>query len=96
MTLKDLVFTEGNFVTLRKIDDGDAVYWLYSEGAQDSMTRLLLEFKVPKEDLRGAEFKLHDSPKFFMRWIRKALELKQEEEQMIAQAKKDWEEGKQS
>lgn len=93
MTLKELIFTEGNFVTLREIDDGDAVYWLYSEDGP--MSQLLLQFKVPKEDLRGAVFKLHDSPKFFMRWIRKAVQQKEEQEKLIAQAKKDWEEGKQ-
>jgi hypothetical protein len=88
--LKELIFTEGNQVSLQHIDDGDAVYRLLNK-----QNAALLDFRVPKEDLRGATFKLWDSPKVFMRWIRKELERQEDEQKMIEQARKDWAEGKQ-
>lgn len=91
MTVKELVYTEGHVVVLSKIDNGDAVYYLMAPPGE-----LLMTFRVPKEDLLGAVFNLTDTPKVFMRWIRKELERQKQEAEMIERAKKDWAEGKQS
>lgn len=89
--IKDLIFTEGNFVELRNVVDGCLFYDL-----MDKENRILLNFPVPPEDQLGATFEVHDSPKLFMRWIRKELERRENERKMIEQARKDWEEGKQN
>lgn len=90
MKLKDLIFTEGNSVSLSHLDDGDAVYDLIQATDGHVLNVRLLTFTVPREDLRGATFKLHDSPKFFMRWIRKELEHQEEAARILEQARKDW------
>lgn len=90
MNLKELIFTEGNSVALRYLDDGDAVYDLIQATDGYVLNVRLLTFRVPREDLRGATFNLHDSPKFFMRWIRKELERQEEAERILKQAQKDW------
>lgn len=86
--LKELVFGVDNFVSLRHIDDGDAVYELRT-GADGHI--LLMTFTVPRDDLRGAQFAIRDTPKLFMRWIRKELERRDAESELIKRAREDWE-----
>lgn len=84
MTIKELIFTEGHTVSLQRIDNGHAVYWLMNAAG-----RMELEFRVPPEDLRGATFKLTDTPRFFMRWVRHRLNEIEDERIMIEQARKE-------
>lgn len=87
-SIKELVFAPNNEAVLNRIDDGDAIYDLNQSLADGTYT--LIQFRVPKEDLRGAVFNLRDTPKVFMRWIRKELERQKAEEEMIAKAREDW------
>lgn len=51
----------------------------------------LLVFRIPLADTKGGAFRMHDDNcMYFMRWIRKELELRAEEASMIEQARKDW------
>lgn len=86
MTIKDLVFTPGHMVHLLRVEDGDLVYMLTN--AQNAE---LLTFPVPAADLRGATFQLTDTPKVFMRWIRRELERRTQAAELIEQARKEWE-----
>ncbi len=83
--IKALVWGEGNYVALERIENGELVYNVHGP---DRGT--LLEFRVPHADQLGATFHLSDTTKVFMRWIRKAVEKKIEEEQVIEQARIDW------
>lgn len=89
MTLKELVFNPEHYVSLHSIDDGDAIYHV-CEFSTMLGENTLLTFRVPKDDLRGAVFQRQDSPKLFMRWIRKELERKATEDEMIRKAREDW------
>lgn len=86
--IKDIVFGQGNVVELMGVEDGALVYRAISKGHRP------LEFRIPHEDLRGASFKLHDSPKLFMRWIRKAVLQEEQDLANIEQERKDAAEGK--
>lgn len=89
--IKDLVFGEGNYVELRNVVDGHLFYDVMAKSGH-----VLFAFSVPPEDQIGATFECQDSPKLFMRWIRKEIERRENEKAMIEQARKDWAEGKQS
>lgn len=86
MSMKELVFGEGNFVTLERVENGHIIYLLLNED-----NTVLLEFKVPPADQLGATFELHDSPKVFMRWIRKELEVQAAEKLRLETARAEWE-----
>jgi hypothetical protein len=86
MSLKNLVFAEGNYVALDRVEDGHLVYNLLDKDRGG-----LMEFKVPPEDQRGATFHLTDTPKLFMRWIRKEVERQKQEEALLEEARKVWE-----
>lgn len=86
MTLKDLVFGYGMSVDLKSVDDGHLVY-----SVTNAMREEVLEFKVPPDDQRGASFALHDTPKFFMRWIRKGLEQQELEKIRLEEGRRAWE-----
>ncbi len=50
-----------------------------------------LDFTIPLADIPGGTFpKVDNQPKHYQRWIRQALEVKAEEEKMIARAKEEW------
>ena len=83
MNLKDLVFNPDHAVFLTEVENGDLCYILINDDTDDE----LLKFRVPKEDLLGATFPACDTPKVFMRWIRKALADKEALDVQIAQAK---------
>lgn len=85
MKVKDLVFGEGNWVRLARVENGHLIYSVLSK-----LNVPLIEFKVPPEDQLGATFSLIDTPKVFMRWIRKEIERQDAEEKMIAKAREDW------
>lgn len=89
--IKDLVFGEGNYVELRRVIDGHLFYEVMHKAAGCIFT-----FSVPPEDQVGATFEVNDSPKLYMRWIRKEVERRNKEQEMIEQARKDWAEGKQN
>lgn len=93
MGIKELVFGNGNYVSLRNVIDGHLFYDLLNDSEQNS---LLFTFSVPPEDQIGATFEVQDSPKLFMRWIRKELVRREEEQKMIEQARKDWTDGVQN
>ncbi len=84
--IKALVWGEGNYVALERVENGDLVYNVH--GPDRGM---LIEFKVPHADQLGATFHLTDTPKVFMRWIRKEVLRQDEEQKMIDQARADWE-----
>ena len=86
MSLKDLVFGEGNWVGLVCLDDSSLIYKLF-----DKTDTELLEFSIPKEDFPGATFKVKDTPKVFMRWIRKEVERQKVEQLQIEEARAAWE-----
>lgn len=85
MTIKELVLGEGNVVRLHYVEDGEIHYELVNR-----QNAVLLSFKIPHEDQLGATFTLYDSPKFFMRWIRKELERQEAEKKMIETAREEW------
>lgn len=85
-SLKELVFGDGNCVALEYVENGELVYNLFDENAE-----MLLEFRVPPADQLGATFHLTDSPKMFMRWIRRELELKKLDEALREDARIAWE-----
>ncbi len=85
-SVKELVFGEGNYVALEFVENGELVYNLFDANAE-----MLLEFKVPPADQLGATFNLTDSPKMFMRWIRKELEAQAAEKLRLDTARTEWE-----
>jgi hypothetical protein len=89
--IKDLVFGEGNYVELRNVVDGHLFYDILTK-----TDHVIYSFSVPPEDQIGATFESRDTPKLFMRWIRKEIARREEEQKMIEQARKDWAEGKQN
>jgi hypothetical protein len=84
--LKEIVFGEGNIVSLQRIENGEVVYHVLNK-----QNATLISFRIPYADQLGATFELIDSPKFFMRWIRKELERRDAEAEFVKQAKEDWE-----
>ena len=85
-SIKDLVWGEGNYVALDRVENGSLIYNLL-----DKDRGPLLEFKIPPEDLLGATFHLTDTPRLFMRWIRRELELRKLEEALREDARIAWE-----
>lgn len=86
MSIKDLIFTEGNIVSLKRVENGSLVYGLFNAAGREE-----LEFKVPPADLAGATFQLSDSPAYFMRWVRHRLNEIEDERIMIEEARKEQE-----
>lgn len=83
--IRDLVFTPFNYVELHSVIDGHLQYNLRNgDGA------VIFSFSVPPEDQVGATFYASESPKLFMRWIRKEIERRETERLMIEKAKEDW------
>jgi hypothetical protein len=86
MSVKDLVWGEGSYVALDRVENGSLVYNLL-----DKNRGPLLEFRVPHADQLGATFQLTDTPKLFMRWIRKELERQKQEEALLEEGRIAWE-----
>lgn len=84
MSLKDMVFGDGMFVSLEEVRDGHLVYNLVGPPG------IVLTFQVPPEDQLGAVFPLSDTPKTFMRWIRKERERLVEDEKYREEARRKW------
>lgn len=82
--IRDLVFTLDNRVELHSVVDGHLQYNVRNH------TNDVFSFSVPPEDQIGATFYADDSPKLFMRWIRKEIERRESEQLMIKKAKEDW------
>jgi hypothetical protein len=85
-SIKDLVWGEGNYVKLDRVENGCLVYNLL-----DKDRGPLLEFTVPPQDQLGATFQLTDTPKLFMRWIRKEVERQKQEEARLEEGRIAWE-----
>jgi len=86
MDIKGLVWGEGNYVALDRVENGNLVYNLL-----DKNRGTLLKFKVPPADKLGATFQLTDTPRLFMRWIRKELETRKQEEVLREEGRIAWE-----
>lgn len=84
--IKHLVFGVGHRADMSAVIDGHLVYELFDGGGKK-----LLTFSVPPHDQLGATFKIYDTPKVLMRWVRKEVERQIEEQKTIEQAKADWE-----
>ncbi len=83
--IKELVWGEGNWVKLGSVEDGHLVYDVLNK-----QNASLLEFRVPPADQLGATFHLTDTPKVFMRWIRKEIEKQVAEAAHVEEARKLW------
>ncbi len=69
ITVKDCVLTPDNRCVFMRLAERQLWYAvLFQDGR-------VLEFPVPIADTDGATFREEDHPKFFMRWIRKHIEL---------------------
>ena len=80
MGLKELVKGDVKFVYAR-----DGALWYRAEDG----TLAGFVFPVPFQEVAGATFRHRDRGIIFMRWIRRYLELLQEEKDMAAAAAKD-------
>lgn len=64
---------------------------VYGESALENAVQYA--FRIPLEDVAGAVFPATDeNPKYYMRWIRKQLEVDAEQKKTIADAKAAWQE----
>lgn len=84
MNLKEIVFGEGMGVSLQRVEDGRLIY-----NVLNGQNAVVLTFSVPHADQLGATFPLTDSPKMYMRWIRKELERRAEEEKLIEEGRRE-------
>ncbi len=66
MTLKQRVTGKVRFTRFVNVESKQELWYVCDDG---------FEFPIPLRDTAGAEFKAEDKGSFFMRWIRKHMEL---------------------
>lgn len=89
-TVKEIVLNPHASVQLQRVENGNLIYSVIFSPPYEKDVEVMT-FSVPPADQLGGTFKLTDSPKFFMRWIRLAIEEKTAQEKVIADAKVEWE-----
>ncbi len=84
MNLKEIIFGGTMTISLQRVEDGKLIYDVLNR-----QNAVVLTFAVPHADQLGATFPLTDSTRMYMRWIRKELERRAEEEKLIEEGRRE-------